>query len=570
MSEEIKIESKNKINKKLLIGAAVIIAVALIAILVAFAPKTADATKIQEQLSLGEKYLSELKYEQAEAAYLAVIKIDPKNVDAYLGLADVYVAQGEYDKAISVLEDALSNLSGDAAVIITEKLEKLRAEKDGAEMPTLTPTSGSIGYDEEYWYETKIIGNMLRVDAENLKVVVEDGKTATITISGIEVQDSYVTNLATSRQYQAEYWWRVTMYSDAGVYAVDTVAWAFAPGENKIITIQDMQHSLWRVRNFAEDLIGDAEISYTADSITWTFAMEEKYHFADVTPNDFVDINSFDFANVTSYVVEFYDMDHSKISRVYNSKTSTPIVIETPVTNTPTPAIIKTEESTGKIFDSLKADPENLLSFDEIKLLDHSIVDLDIYTMQSLMEEKYYHGNSISSDDDGMFLSGSPGTAEGGVYAFCSLSASQDFTKNYVSHWSYTQYTHNNDEVKSPVEIRNIQMHDTLGEVLEKMGFSNAYEVEADTEYFCSEYYDFENYHDERTWNLLQWTTGLEMHCSCSGNSSTGDFSLCLSLSDTVFQEKNGNKRYSLELNFDQDENTNGKFILTDCSMFVH
>ena len=43
MSEDIKIESKNKINKKLLIGVAVFIAVALIAILVVFAPKTADA-----------------------------------------------------------------------------------------------------------------------------------------------------------------------------------------------------------------------------------------------------------------------------------------------------------------------------------------------------------------------------------------------------------------------------------------------------------------------------------------------------------------------------------------------
>ena len=137
MSENIKIESKNKINKKLLIGMAVFIAVALVAILVIFAPKAADAKKIQEQLSLGEKYLSELEYEQAIAAYLAVIEIDPKNVDAYLGLADVYVAQGEYDKAISVLEDALSNISEDAA--IKEKLEEIRAEMKATLEATATP-----------------------------------------------------------------------------------------------------------------------------------------------------------------------------------------------------------------------------------------------------------------------------------------------------------------------------------------------------------------------------------------------------------------------------------------------
>ena len=203
MSEDIRIESKNKINKKLLTGTAVFIAVALVAVLVVFAPKTADAKKIREQLSLGEKYLSELKYEQAEAAYLAVIEIDPKNVDAYLGLADVYVAQGEYDKAISVLEDALSNFNGNAAVIIEEKLKEVHTEKERPEatqtsvltaivapiaistpvptnMPTLEPKAKNIFKWEVKEDGTVVILELLNKNLTYVEVPTEiEGKTVT-------------------------------------------------------------------------------------------------------------------------------------------------------------------------------------------------------------------------------------------------------------------------------------------------------------------------------------------------------------------------------------------------------
>ena len=142
MSDEIKIESKNKLNKKLLIGVTVLIAIALVAVFIIFVPKSANARNLEEQLSLGAKYLSELEYEQAEAAYLAAIEIDPKNVDAYLGLADVYIAQDEYDKAEEVLENALDKVDEDAVDAVKEKLEEVRAKK--VEEVTPTPDSKPI------------------------------------------------------------------------------------------------------------------------------------------------------------------------------------------------------------------------------------------------------------------------------------------------------------------------------------------------------------------------------------------------------------------------------------------
>ena len=145
MSDEIKIENIRKSNKGLIISIVAVLVLALIAVLVLFMPKSADAKKISEQLSLSDKYLSELQYEQAEAAYLAVIEIDPKNVDAYLGLADVYIAQGEYDKAAEVLEDALEELEGENAEEVKGKLDEVEQVRQAAEVtrtpePTATST----------------------------------------------------------------------------------------------------------------------------------------------------------------------------------------------------------------------------------------------------------------------------------------------------------------------------------------------------------------------------------------------------------------------------------------------
>jgi len=56
-----------------------------------------------ELLSLGQKYLLEQDYERAIVAFEKLIRIDPKNVEGYLGLADAYIGNGNRDKAVEVL-----------------------------------------------------------------------------------------------------------------------------------------------------------------------------------------------------------------------------------------------------------------------------------------------------------------------------------------------------------------------------------------------------------------------------------------------------------------------------------
>ena len=99
-------EQKKTINKKIIAIIAGMIAVVCIAVAVAIIALGGNSgKKLAEQLDLAEHYMDELDYEAAIAAYEAAIEIDPMCEDAYLGLAEAYVAMGEYEDAIKVLED---------------------------------------------------------------------------------------------------------------------------------------------------------------------------------------------------------------------------------------------------------------------------------------------------------------------------------------------------------------------------------------------------------------------------------------------------------------------------------
>ena len=117
--------------------------------------------KWQEQLDLGMRYLEELDYENAILAFTKAIEIDPRqtepyvqragaylstgetdetlaaaladyeqvleldetNENGYLGLADVYIRMGQYEKALELLQDALNTVPGSQA--IADKLEDM-------------------------------------------------------------------------------------------------------------------------------------------------------------------------------------------------------------------------------------------------------------------------------------------------------------------------------------------------------------------------------------------------------------------------------------------------------------
>jgi tetratricopeptide (TPR) repeat protein len=77
-----------------------------------------------KQLSLGEKYLLELEYDKAVIAFNKVIEIEPRNMAAYLGLAEAYEGLGKDEEAIKALEVAISIIK-DAKDYNNEVLENI-------------------------------------------------------------------------------------------------------------------------------------------------------------------------------------------------------------------------------------------------------------------------------------------------------------------------------------------------------------------------------------------------------------------------------------------------------------
>ncbi|MBE6838982.1 MAG: tetratricopeptide repeat protein [Ruminococcus sp.] len=132
-------KENNKISKKPLI----IVSAIAISLFIVFAVISGIAVSggshadvqvtISDKLSLGQKFLIDLEYEKAVAEFNAIIEIEPKNVDAYIGLADAYIGMGDKNKAIETLEKGFSE-TGDET--IRAKLNEIRKVEETTEETT--------------------------------------------------------------------------------------------------------------------------------------------------------------------------------------------------------------------------------------------------------------------------------------------------------------------------------------------------------------------------------------------------------------------------------------------------
>lgn len=94
-----------------------------------------DTVKINRQLELAQRYLLDEDYEQAIAAYEIIIEIDPRNVDAYLGLAETYAAADDLENAVKILEKATEQTNSDEILAMMERYTtKLEQKKIMAQM----------------------------------------------------------------------------------------------------------------------------------------------------------------------------------------------------------------------------------------------------------------------------------------------------------------------------------------------------------------------------------------------------------------------------------------------------
>jgi len=84
-----------------------------------------------ELITLGEKFLLELDYEQAIVHLLACIEIEPKNEDAYILLADAYIQAGDPVRGQGALEMGFVMLPGND--VILDQLFSVIVENDDSD-----------------------------------------------------------------------------------------------------------------------------------------------------------------------------------------------------------------------------------------------------------------------------------------------------------------------------------------------------------------------------------------------------------------------------------------------------
>ncbi len=172
----------------LIVVISVIVVIAVVAAIMLI-PKVASADKLTKQLNLGEKYLSELNYEQAVIAYTEAIAIDPKNPDAYIGLAEAYLAQGEYDDALDILEQAMEELDENEEIEeLQERIEAAKNETDSSVEEPAEPTAISTPVPTEIPAPTATLAPT-EVPAPTATLVPTEIPAPTATLAPTEVPE---------------------------------------------------------------------------------------------------------------------------------------------------------------------------------------------------------------------------------------------------------------------------------------------------------------------------------------------------------------------------------------------
>lgn len=119
----VKKKSKGKLITIISVSCIAVIGVITAAVMLLSQPDM--QTQTDEQISLGEKYLSEENYDEAIIAFKKAIDIQPNNPELYIKLADAYTAKGDTDNAVKALEDGYEK-TGDES--IKKKLDELQVK----------------------------------------------------------------------------------------------------------------------------------------------------------------------------------------------------------------------------------------------------------------------------------------------------------------------------------------------------------------------------------------------------------------------------------------------------------
>lgn len=151
VKEKIKYGKSPIIKTKQRNGGTIILIVSIIAAAVfiggiVFALSFHSPERLSRLLSLGDKYLAELDYENAAKAYRSALAIDGENEHAYIGLTKSYMGLKDYDKALETVDMAITVLGrNDELVELRRRIFVERCGEKGLYLDggTFVPDGGS-------------------------------------------------------------------------------------------------------------------------------------------------------------------------------------------------------------------------------------------------------------------------------------------------------------------------------------------------------------------------------------------------------------------------------------------
>lgn len=138
---------KDKKKIGIIVGAVAVIIAVIIGVIASRGEN--EGARLQKLLDAGAKYLAELDYEQAVVAYNEAITLDPKNVDAYIGLAEAYLGMGDFDAAREALE---AGYAATGEQIFQDWITSIWESSQESELPAEEPSeSEEESVEDDIW-----------------------------------------------------------------------------------------------------------------------------------------------------------------------------------------------------------------------------------------------------------------------------------------------------------------------------------------------------------------------------------------------------------------------------------
>ena len=261
--------SKSKKKTWIVIAIAAVVVLALVIIIIKVLSKSPER-RIQEQLDLGYKYLSELDYEQAVACFEAIIEIDPRNTDAYMGIVDAYRQSGDDEAALAAAERAYE-ATGESAFrdIIDELTPDVPEPEPVAEpiddtQPEDPAIEGLSGDPNEVVVDEYYAGATL--------TIYGDGRVR-ITLTDVSIHVTYTVGKGTVEDNYMEYGWVVEATDGTNTFEVAVQSWMWEGRQPEQTSLVDgMQHSLW----YDGTNMLNMDVVLDGHTIIWDFYIPER------------------------------------------------------------------------------------------------------------------------------------------------------------------------------------------------------------------------------------------------------------------------------------------------------